>query len=235
MKILNSFALVPARSGSKRLPNKNIKLLNGEPLLKYSIQTALASNVDQVFVSTDSRNIQELAISCGAKAPFLRPDEFSTDEAPDCVVVFHFIGFLKSLGLSPKYIVYLRPTMPFRTVDEINACLNLISSNQDIDVVRTVIKAEYPPFWIKRIDDIGYLKPFINEISNMADLRSQDLPSTFICDGYVDVIKVESYAKYMSFNKGNVYPYFREGARFIDIDTESDWLKAERYLRDESN
>ncbi len=235
MKHVNAVALIPARSGSKRVLNKNIKLLNGKPLLQYSIDVALHSNLDEVYVSTNSTEIQKMSISLGAKSPFLRPEIYSNDEASDYMVIEHFINYMYASNVKPRYIAYLRPTMPFRTTKEINECLEIIKNN-DINVVRTVVESTYPPFWVKKIDRFGFLTPFLNELTGFEDLRSQDLPKTYICDGYVDIIQTESYIKYKSFNRGKVYPYYRGGSKFIDIDTHLDWSEAERYIKNnESN
>jgi len=114
-------ALIPARSGSKGVPNKNTRLLGGHPLIEWSIIAARkAKQIDRVIVSTDSREYAELSIRLGAEAPFLRPTEISGDRATDYDFVAHALNWLEVNGGEPAHIVHLRPTTPFRNPDVID-------------------------------------------------------------------------------------------------------------------
>ncbi len=116
-------ALIPARGGSKRLPRKNVKLLNEKPLIAWSIETAKASKyVDRVIVSTDDDEIKQVSEQCGAEVPFLRPENLANDHASSFDVIRHAIGFLQ-LEQPNNLIVLLQPTSPLRLVSEIDIAL----------------------------------------------------------------------------------------------------------------
>ena len=131
---LRQIALIPARSGSKRLPGKNIKLLRGIPLIAYTIQSALDSNLfSEVIVSTDSREISDIAIKWGASVPALRPIEYAGDESPDIEWVLHSVNNMIS---TPKSLIdciaILRPTSPLRSADTIVKAFELFQETLDL-------------------------------------------------------------------------------------------------------
>ena len=121
-------ALIPARAGSKRIKNKNLQDINGKPLIYYSINYALNSKIfDKVIVSTNSRKIRSEALKYGAQVPFIRPNKISSDKTSDFEVFKHTLDWLKNNeNYYPEYIVYLRPTTPFRTKSLLKSCLSLI-------------------------------------------------------------------------------------------------------------
>ena len=120
-------ALIPARSGSKGIPGKNLQLLDGSPLITYTIKAALSSfGTASVFVSTDSSEIAELAKSAGAQVPFLRPKGLAGDTSSACEVVEHFIDWTHSNTLSLDAIVYLQPTSPLRSAASISSSCKLL-------------------------------------------------------------------------------------------------------------
>jgi len=232
---MSVLAIVPARSGSKRIPNKNIKLLANKPLIAYSIEYALSERaIDRVIVSTDSEQILALSKKYGAEAPFLRPLEISTDEANDASCVLHALNFMKADGYQPEFIVYLRPTQPFRNYGDVGLAVKLLSENKDLDGVRTIRDSPYPPFWMKKIDAENLIYPFINEVKEYQYSRSQDLPSTYFCDGCIDVYRVESFLSAGQMNKGKIRAIYQKTQPYVDIDTQEDWDFAE-YLIKKSN
>ena len=220
--------LIPARGGSKRIKNKNIKLLCGKPCIQYTIECAQKAGMKNIIVSTDSSEIAKIAKELGAFTPFIRPHELSGDKVLDYPVVNHAINFFNSQNWFPKFLVYLRPTMPLRQHQEILECLKIINSDIKIDAVRTTCDVPYTPFWMKKTDKEGFLKPFIDSIEKYQFTRSQDLPKVVMCDGYVDVIRIKTIKKYKQLFAGKIFAYKRENS-FCDIDTEEDWKYAE-YL-----
>ncbi len=131
MKII---AIIPARSGSKGIPNKNIKLYKGKPLLAHSILQALQSKyITEVYVSTDSQEYKEIALEYGALVPFLRPPQFSEDLSPDIDLFNHFlVHYHENINtIYPDIIVQLRPTYPNRTVELIDNCIEIFINNYD--------------------------------------------------------------------------------------------------------
>ena len=122
----NIIAIIPARSGSKSITDKNIKLLSGHPLIAYSIAAAkLSKKIERVIVSTDSKEYADIAKQYGAETPFIRPDEYSTDVSKDKDFLVHAMNWFKeSESCSPEYWVHLRPTTPLRTVKVVDNAIN---------------------------------------------------------------------------------------------------------------
>ena len=143
-KMNKILAIIPARSGSKSVPHKNIRLINGKPMLAYSIEHAKKSKyINRIILSTDSENYAEIGKEYGAEVPFLRPDEYATDTALDIDVFYHCLDFLKKEeGYIPDIVVQLRPTYPIRNVDDIDAMIELLLENPEADSVRSIAPAK---------------------------------------------------------------------------------------------
>jgi CMP-N,N'-diacetyllegionaminic acid synthase len=225
---LETVALIPARGGSKRIPDKNIRILAGKPCIQYTIECAVEAGVSRIIVSTDSPEIAEVAKQCGAEVPFLRPVELAEDHVPDFPVVEHCLDFLKQKEKwIPELLVFLRPTMPTRKPEEIVVCLRFLESNPEIDCVRTTCPTPYPPYWMKRRNEEGLLEPFCEDVRPYQHVRSQDLPETVMCDGYVDACRVATIRKYRQVVAGKIISYHRNDSLFVDLDEEKDWQYAE--------
>ena len=132
-------ALIPARSGSKRIPNKNIKLLSGHPLIAYSIVSALESKVfDKVVVSTDSEDIAKISEYYGAEVPFLRPKNISKDNSIDLELFIHAVNEIIKIDKKIKYVVHLRPTTPFRDPKILDRAIQAFEKNKNFHSLRSV-------------------------------------------------------------------------------------------------
>ena len=144
MKII---AFIFARGGSKGLPNKNIKILNGKPLIAWSIEHAKKINrIDRVIVSTDSEEIAKIAREFGAEVPFMRPLELATDESPEWLSWQHGLKYLKSIdGCLPDLMLSIPATAPLRNVGDINNVIDEYQRN-DTDMVITVTEPYRSPF-----------------------------------------------------------------------------------------
>jgi CMP-N,N'-diacetyllegionaminic acid synthase len=137
------YAIIPARSGSQGLINKNIKLLNGKPLLSYSIQFAKYLNVDKIICSTDSKLYADIAISFGAEVPFLRSEEASSSIAMEQDILKDLYKKFEHFNIQqPEIIVWLRPTFVFRQIEDVNFCIQLLLENNDYTAARTVCESE---------------------------------------------------------------------------------------------
>lgn len=229
---MKTLALIPARGGSKGIRRKNIRPLCGQPLIAYAIHAALASGVvTRTIVSTDDAEIGRIAAGMGADVPFRRPDNLATDETPDFPVVAHCLEYLSAAeGWVPDLLVFLRPTLPLRQSDEIAAAVAIMASHPAVDTVRTTRPVPYPPFWMKRHDENGYLQPFTDAVSPYQFKRRQDLPEVVMGDGYVDVTRVGALLLHRQIVCGNVYSLYREGLPFVDLDTPEDWDYCEYLL-----
>ena len=188
-------ALVPARSQSKGIPDKNIADFCGKPLLAYAIEQARACPlVGRVIVSTDSERYAEIARGFGAEAPFLRPPEISRDESTDLECFQHALGWLERRdGRVPALCVHLRPTHPNRTPEQIARAITLLREHPEWDSVRSVVPAPKSPFkmWFPRPD--GTMEPAVKgELKDAHSLPRQTLPTAYLSNGSVDVIRART-------------------------------------------
>lgn len=224
MKIL---CLIPARSGSKSLPHKNIKLLNNKPLLAYSIEQAKNSKYNmRIIVSTDSKEYSDIANKYGAETPFLRPKEISQDNSTDFEFIKHAIEWLKeNENYYPDIILQLRPTQPDRKVSDIDKCLDIFIENYNsIDSLRTVVEIEKSPYKMYTISE-NKLLPMFNSYNGKIEpynMGRQYLPKAYLHNGYIDILKPELIKKNMISGE-NIYPYVMNKNDTIDIDTIEDW------------
>lgn len=232
MKIL---VLIPARSGSKGIPHKNIKLLNNLPLLVYSIKQAQQSKYFpqmKVVVSTDDEKYQKIAEEYGAEVPILRPKEISQDNSTDFEFINHMVNFLKdNQDYYPEVILHLRPTQPLRRVIDIDKALDLfIEHYQEYDSLRSVIETEKTPYKMYQIEN-NHLKPLIklNHFTESFNVGRQYLPKTYLHNGYLDILKPE-LLKNNKISGERIYPYLMNQDDIYDIDTIEDWIKVENYL-----
>jgi CMP-N,N'-diacetyllegionaminic acid synthase len=223
--------LIPARGGSKGVPGKNIKMLGGKPLISYTIQSALESTLIQdVIVSTDSAEIKEIAIDCGANVPFLRPPELSNDSAKSIDVVLHALEYLKQKGKEYDAIILLQPTTPFRPKGFIDEAISLYK-NKNYDSLVSVLSVpdEYNPHWVYEVDEKGFLKLSTGEQEIIS--RRQELPKAFIRDGSVYITSTDVVNHSRSFY-GNKLGYIISDEKFhVNIDTPLDWERAETLFK----
>lgn len=226
--------LIPARCGSKGIPDKNIKEFNGKPLISWSIEQAQKSKHDmRIIVSTDSEKYAEIARNYGAETPFIRPKEISGDLSTDYEFIEHALNYLKQTeNYIPDIVLQLRPTQPCRKVSTIDECLDIFISNMDIyDSLRTVVPFEKSPFKMYTILN-NNLKPLfnkVNEIDEPFNQCRQVLPQSYLHNGYIDIFKA-SIVSYGTISGNNIYPYVMDKNDTIDIDYMDDWVNAENKL-----
>jgi len=230
MKVL---AIIPARSGSKSVPHKNIKLLLGKPLIAYSIEHALKSKlINRVIVSTDSEQYAEIARSFGAETPFLRPEEISQDNSNDREYFIHALAWLKkNEKYVPEICVQLRPTHPIRKVEDINAMIQILIDNPDADSVRSVVKNEtYTPYKMWFLSNKNELKPIITstDIDEPYNQPRQALPETYFQNASVDVIRTKTILEKKSLSGDKILGYVMDEE--YDIDNEKEFERAQRRI-----
>ena len=181
-------AIIPARSGSKSLIDKNIALLSGHPLIAYSIAAAkLSKKVGRVIVSTDSQSYAEIAIKYGAEVPFIRPTEYSTDFALDRDFLVHAMNwFNENENEIPEYWVHLRPTTPLRDIEVMDLAINEILHDKKATSLRSGHKApESPLKWF--VKDKNHFKGLIS--GENYNLPKEAFQQVYIPDGFVDVVR----------------------------------------------
>jgi N-acylneuraminate cytidylyltransferase len=204
-------AIIPARGGSKSLPRKNIALLNGHPLISYTIRQALTSRtITRVLVSTDDPEIAEISRSYGADVPFLRPAEIAGDLSVDIEYMRHALEWLSAHeDYRPQAVVNLRPTEPMRSTSTIDAAVKLLLDSPDADCVRSVRMAKESPFkmWLLRED--GYMDPaaVLQNVVEPYNQPRQALPIAYWQDGYIDVAWARTIMDLGSTTGGRVLPF----------------------------
>ncbi|WP_312353849.1 acylneuraminate cytidylyltransferase family protein [Aminipila sp.] len=189
-------AIIPARSGSKGIKDKNIRLLGGYPLIAYSIVVArLCSSINRILVSTDSKEYADIANLYGAETPFLRPAELSKDSSTDLEFMIHIVQWLYVHEKKvPEYFVHLRPTSPARNPKVINEAIDTIKSDSEATCLRTIcgLGDILTPFkWYKK-NEHGYLQSLFFERNDEANVPRQSFPEAFYPNGYVDILTASS-------------------------------------------
>lgn len=187
------YGIIPARGGSKGVPNKNIKLLGGYPLIAYSIAAGkLAKKIDRIIVSTDSQEFAEISKRYGAEVPFLRPAEFAQDRSPDRDFVLHAVKwFEENEKCAPDYIVHIRPTTPLRDPVKMDEAIEQMAANAKATSLRSAHPCSESPFkWFMKKDD-GFYTGINTDDMDKLNLPRQMFPTVYIPDGYVDVLKTD--------------------------------------------
>lgn len=228
---MNALYLIPARGGSKGIPHKNIKALNGRPLLYYAIDSArsMADDID-ICVSTDDPAIKDVAESYGLYTPFLRPEELATDECGSQEVILHAIGFYEQKR-NRKYdtVVLLQPTSPFRRKEDIEKCIEKYNE-MNYEMVVSVVEARTNPFYNCYIEKNELLYPIIEK----QDVhRRQDAQKVYEYNGAVYVINTKALRSKPMSKFGRVGFYEMDELHSLDLDTMMDWRFAENLLQSE--
>lgn len=215
-------AIIPARSGSKSIPDKNIRAFAGKPMLAHSIEHArAAAMIGRVIVSTDSAHYADIARSFGAEAPFLRPADLAGDEATDLVVFQHALGWLREHeGWQPEIVVHLRPTYPNRKAADIDRVVDILLGDPSLDSVRTVAPAPATPFKMWTRDPDGLLTPVIDRGDEAYNQPRQVLPEVFLQNACIDAARVRVITQQGSMTGRRIFGYVIQ--ENLDIDTFQD-------------
>ena len=232
MKIV---AFIPARSGSKGVPNKNIRQLGEIPLIAYSILLAkMVDEIDRIIVSTDSEEYALIAKEFGAEVPFLRPKSISGDKSTDFEAFKHCINWLEeNENYKPDLIFHFRPTTPLRSPSIIKDALKMVIE-YPCTSLRSGHKAIESPFkWFLK-DKEGYFKGIQENIdSEKVNMPRQDFPDVYIPDGYVDIIKTDTIIEQGNLH-GNRMLVF-ESPMCYEIDTEEDYKFLDYKIKNETS
>lgn len=224
---MKSVAIITARGGSKRIPRKNIKPFLGKPILEYSIEAALQTDMFyEVMVSTDDEEIAQVAKKAGAKVPFMRSEKTSNDFAATADVVGEVIDMYESMGIKFEHACCIYPTAPFITPDAIKTAMALLEQEK-ADCVIPVVKYSFPP---QRSVVINNGRLMAKWPENM-NKRSQDLEPLYHDCGQFYCLNVESFKKQRVIWMENVVPYIQDDINVQDIDTPDDWEIAEMKYR----
>ena len=229
-------AVIPARGGSKGLPGKNIKPLLGKPLIAWTIEQANACGyIDEIFVSTDSREIADVAEQFGISVPYLRPAELALDSSSSMDVITYTIDLLNKFSNIPvgnrfDYIVLLEPTSPLRKDDDLKKIVELVVDNYDADGLITLgeVHMEHPMI-VKKINEDGKIIPYIPDVEKIT--QRQQTNKAYFPYGVAYVIKTDVFKKKKTFYTDNVIPYFIERWQNYEVDDIYDFYCIEAILK----
>ncbi len=211
-------ALICARGGSKGLPNKNIKLLGGVPLIGWAIKIAdQIDRISKVIVSTDSNEIAEIAKDYGAEVPFIRPEGLAQDNSPEWLVWRHALDYLKSVNYELDGLIVIPPTSPLREVQDVISCINTFEKG-NVDFVNTISDAHRSPYFnMVVVNNKGYSSLVIQQDDKI--FRRQDAPDIFDITTVAYVVKPEFVYKSNNAFDGLVRSVYIPPERALDIDT----------------
>lgn len=235
MKISDKLlVLIPARGGSKGIPQKNIRPLADKPLIAYTIDAAQQSAcIERIIVTTDDSQIAGIARQWGAECPFLRPPHLAQDDTPGIAPVIHAIKWLEEhQSYRPDYVVLLQPTSPLRESQDITAAYQLALKN-NADAVVSVSAAENHPYWTKTLNQDGRLKNFL-DTDEQYQCR-QDLPAVYALNGAIYIVRRDVLLAEETFLPEKTYGYVMQPERSLDIDTQWDFHLAELIMKSHLN
>lgn len=226
---MNALIIIPARGGSKGIPHKNIKRLNGKPLIHYTIDVARQIVSDEhICVSTDDTEIIKCVEDYGLKVPFVRPEELATDTAGTYDVLLHALDFYEKKGRHYDVVLLLQNTSPFRNAEHVNEAMRLYRS--DIDMVVSVNETRTNPYYnCFEEDGNGFL---IKTLDSSLFTRRQEVPKTFEYNGAIYIFNANSLRKehYGKFTRK--VKYVMDELHSVDLDNMIDWKFAEFLIKE---
>ena len=229
---MEALAIIPARAGSKSVPNKNIKLLAGRPLIFYAIKACLKSKlIDRVIVSTDSRKIARIAERFGAEVPFLRPKNISRDLSTDVEFLTHTLKWLeKNEKYIPDIVLRVPPTSPLRNAEHLDLGIKTLINGLKADSARPITRAPKHPYKMWKIKG-KYIIPFLpysfTKMREPYNMPRQKLPAAYVHTGAMDVMWRDTIFKLKSTSGRKVKYFFMNEEDSVNIDSPVDFLLAE--------
>lgn len=233
MRAADIVAIVPARSGSKTIEGKNITPLGNHPLIAYSIVTGIQSSlIDDVIVSTDSKEYAEISRNYGADVPFLRPKKISRDDSTDLEFVQHYLRVLDENGIShPRLIVHLRPTTPLRETFVVDAAIQYMLNTPEASSLRSMQPTNTTPYKLFRLDG-EYARPFMDYpgVPEFYNKPRQFFEPTYDPNGYVDILRPAVIIHEGQLHGNHMKLWVTDPV--ADIDTLADYEEAKLLLND---
>ena len=226
--------LIPARSGSKRIADKNIRPLAGHPLIAYSISAAIQSGVfADVVVSTDSERYADIARHYGAQVPFMRPRTLAGDTSPDIEWITHALDALADAGRTYDCFSILRPTSPFRLPETIRRAWHAFRAEEGVDSLRAVEKCSQHPgkMWVVRGSRMMPLLPFGPPEQPWHSSQYPSLPEIFVQNASLEIAWTRVVRQLRTIAGTTVMPFFTEGCEGLDVNSDYDWSLAEDVVR----
>jgi len=228
--VTDIIALIPARSGSKGVIHKNVRLLGGHPLLAWSIAACQkSSKITRAIVSTDSFEYAALALDLGAEAPFLRPKQISGDASTDYEFISHALDWLSRENGEPDYLVHIRPTTPMRDPRLIDDAIDTFINSPKATALRSVHEMSESAYKTFELSSDGLLKRLGSDSTDLdfANNARQQFPTTFQANGYVDVLSTSFIRKTGLIHGDYVIPFLTPPALEVDAEQDFDHLEYE--------
>ncbi|MBU3181560.1 acylneuraminate cytidylyltransferase family protein [Clostridium psychrophilum] len=225
-------AIIPARAGSKGIPNKNIIAICGKPLIAYTIEAGKKSKyIDEIIVSTDSDIIKGIAEEYGTRVPFLRPNELSNDRAKSIDVVLHAMEYYKNNNITFDYIILLQPTSPLRTFKNVDEAIEKLIKSNGASLV-SVCKTQQNPIFMRSIQNKK-----LKEVMRFegTSFRRQDLPDFYIFNGALYINSYDMLIQQKKFVDADTMPYIMDKKSSVDIDTMLDVRLVEVIMKENMN
>lgn len=220
---MSSVAIITARGGSKRIPRKNIRDFCGKPIMEYSVRAAVESGIfDEVMVSTEDREIVEIALRCGAKVPFLRSAETSGDHAATADVIKEVLENYHGIGKDFETVCCIYPTAPFVTAERLKKAMRLLR-DENADTVMPIVAYSFPPQRAVIVEN-GRIKP---QYPAYQKCRSQDLDPIYHDCGQFYMLRVSSFLRAGALIGEKTVPMILSDLEVQDIDNDADWKIAE--------
>ena len=229
---MGNLAIIPARSGSKGLKDKNIKLLSGKPLLAYTIEAARESGLfDEIMVSTDSQEYADIAKQWGANVPFLRSNELSNDTASSWDAVKEVLERYKNLGTEFDTVALLQPTSPLRTSNDIIEGYNVMKV-KEANFVVGVCEMDHSPLWANTLPEDLSMENFIRP--EVVKVPRQNIPTYYRINGALYIVKVDYLMKTPDIYADRSFAFVMRKENSIDIDDQLDFTIAEVLISERS-
>lgn len=230
MKKNKILAIIPARAGSKGIPDKNIREIAGEPLICWTIRQALKSNLlDKVIVSTDGEKVADISRKAGADVPFMRPKEFAQDHSPTSDVVVHALKFFENQGVLYDMVAILEPTSPLRKSSDIDNGVDLLCKCPEADSLISVgeVHAEHPLI-VKKIEN-NFVKSYIDNAKKIHQRQQAD--AAYFPYGVLYLARSLAYVEYRTFYTEKTLPLPIERWQNYEVDDEIDFVIIETLMR----
>jgi CMP-N,N'-diacetyllegionaminic acid synthase len=225
---MNIMAVIPARSGSKGVPDKNIRELSGKPLIAYSIMAAQKTDlIDRIIVSTDSEQYGSLAKGYGAEVPFIRPIKYSKDDSTDYDFVKHLLDWLiKNEDYIPDYIIHLRPTTPLRDPSVLDNAIEKIMKNTEATSLRSAHKMPETAYKQFELEN-RYFKTICTGSFDLdgANNSRQSFPETYSPNGYIDILKTKHILDNHLLHGNRVMGYITSYTIEVDVEEDFEFLE----------
>ena len=226
MKIL---VVIPARSGSKRLPKKNLRMLGNKTLIEWTLGIAVQiPNIADILVSTDDKIIAEISLNAGALVPWLRPNELAQDDSSLVEVVLHALDWYETARSPVQAVLLLQPTSPFRSLDLVQKGIAMFTESEMLPVIGVSKVFQHPELMMRQVGE--YLQPLM-DLGKRKE-RSQDLHELFVPNGNFYLISAQNLRDSKSFFQPVVIPLLASSEKeSLDIDTPEDLEIAELMIR----